>query len=989
MSRFTIFVYEYFKRRKTVFYAVLTLTSVFFAWFAGKLRFEEDLSQLLPSIKENGVERFAFSSLKVKDKVFLLFTGASPDELVEACDEFTQTLVERDSTHSIITDVFCSVDDDMLLDGINFLYDNAPVFLDESKYPALDSLLSTVAVERQMEENYATLTSVAGASLRDVITRDPIALRKVFAGGANSFGGGSALGGNFRLYANHFFTPDTTVLIAFIAPNFRALDSHLSTVLVDMLEQEVERFRANNPHIEILYHGAPVQSVSNADRIRQDVALTVSISLIIILTLLLFCFRNKSALLHLLAPVVYGTLFAMATMYFIKGSMSIMAIGIGAIVLGVAFSYCLHMICHSKYVGNTARALKDQTVPVTLGSLTTIGAFIGLLLTDSELLHDFGLFASLALAGTTVFALLFLPQFFRADDCNRKSKKAFALLERINSYPFEKNKWLIALICLICPVCFIASGSVKFDPNLRNIGYLNAQLVRSHSLLASKTAGNNTTFYFAATAGTPDSAFIGSLNLSCRLDSLLAAGDIAGYSAPSLLFVPQAEQLKRIRLWNTFWNDERKADLLEKVRAAAEKHRFAETTFEPFADLLDGDYQPVELHNAEILPEALLSNIIEQSNNRWLVFTPVLMRPEQLWETGRKITGKGDYLALDPMFYASDMVEAIGADFNTTLAVSSIFVLIVLLLAFGNPLITLLAFLPMALSWYIVLGIMSMSGISFNLINIIVSSFIFGVGVDYSIFVMDGLLEQYRTRRPLLVYHKSAIFFSAIILIIVIVSLLFAVHPAIRSIGTATLTGMVATILISYTLQPFLFNLLINARASKGSAPVALTSLLCRRKSLRRAIRNNYLYKGNSIERRLRRELDATANYALLNEMLANKTSILDYGCGYGFTAYCAALANTGIDITGVDDNSETLAIANNCYMKTDRMSFCADMPNQNNFDIVIINKSPDERTLTAMLAGTRTLVVRRSLNCPITGFNKYKSDKIYTVYIAGSEIAN
>ena len=960
MSRFTVFVYGYFKRRKAIFYSVLTLTTVFFAWFAGKVRFEEDLTQLLPSIKENGVERFAFSSLKVKDKVFLLFTGAEPDELVDACDEFAQILMDCDSTHNIITDVFCRVDDDILLDGINFLYDNAPVFLDESKYATLDSLLSADAIDSQMEENYETLTSATGASMRDMITRDPIAIRKVFASGGpgNLGGGGSGLGGNFRLYANHLFTPDTTVVIALIAPNFKALDSRQSTMLVDMLGREAKNFRASHPDIEILYHGAPVQSVSNADRIRQDMALTVSISLVIILILLLFCFRNKSTLLHLLVPVVYGTLFAMAMMYFIKGSMSIMAIGIGAIILGVAFSYCLHMICHSKYVGETEKALKDQTVPVTLGSLTTIGAFMGLMLTDSELLHDFGLFASLALAGTTVFALLFLPQFFRADDCCRKSKIAFDLLERINSYPFERNRWLIAIICLVCPVCYIASDSVKFDPNLRNIGYLNAQLVRSQTLLASKTAGNNATFYFAAVASEPDSAFISSHRLSCRLDSLLVSGDIAGYSAPSMLFIPQEEQWRRIELWNTFWNDERKAAAQERVTQAAEKYRFAESTFEPFAELLEGEYQPVALHESGILPDALLSNIVEHSDNRWLVFTPVLMRPEQLWETGRKITGKGEYLALDPMFYASDMVEAIGADFNTTLAVSSLFVLVVLLLAFGNPLITLLAFLPMGLSWYIVLGIMSMSGMSFNLINIIISSFIFGVGVDYSIFVMDGLLEQYRSRRPLLVYHKSAIFFSAIILIIVIVSLLFAVHPAIRSIGTATLTGMVATIVISYSLQPFLFNLLVSARADRGKAPVSIASLLCRRKSIRRSLRNNYLYKGNNVERALRRELAATNNYAILDEILVNKTSMLDYGCGYGFVAYRAALANPDLNITGVDSDSEALEIANNCYLKTDRINFTTTIP-QTSFDIVIINKPPSQQTLDKLHSLSKTILVR------------------------------
>ena len=54
-----------------------------------------------------------------------------------------------------------------------------------------------------------------------------------------------------------------------------------------------------------------------------------------------------------------------------------------------------------------------------------------------------------------------------------------------------------------------------------------------------------------------------------------------------------------------------------------------------------------------------------------------------------------------------------------------------------------------------------------------------------------------------------AIFFSAIILVIVTASLLFAVHPAIRSIGLITLIGMASTIMISYALQPFVFRQLM------------------------------------------------------------------------------------------------------------------------------------------------------------------------------------
>ena len=86
-----------------------------------------------------------------------------------------------------------------------------------------------------------------------------------------------------------------------------------------------------------------------------------------------------------------------------------------------------------------------------------------------------------------------------------------------------------------------------------------------------------------------------------------------------------------------------------------------------------------------------------------------------------------------------------------------------------------------------------------------VSTFIFGIGVDYSIFIMEGLLARHRGTGDLLLPHKSAIVFSAFVLLVGVGSLFFAVHPAIRSVGLVTIIGMVSTVIISYALQPYLF----------------------------------------------------------------------------------------------------------------------------------------------------------------------------------------
>jgi predicted RND superfamily exporter protein len=962
-------VYHFFKKKKVLFYSMVLLSSLVFGFFALKINFEEDITSLLPAVEEGGSEKLVFSNLKVKDKVFVQFNAVSdtvsPEALIEACDAFVEALLEKDTLHNAIGTVLYRLDDGFLETAIRFLYENVPVFLDSSQYGDLEALFQNEHIEKQMQENYTLAASAAGMAFLEMIVQDPVGMRNIFISGMGDMGAG--LGGNYTFYDSHIFSPDTTVAIAFISPNFKSFDSKQGLRLSKMIEEEMDSFHKKNSGIEILYHGSPIQGVYNSKRIKQDLLLTISISLVLIFVLLLMCFKNKSTLLYLIAPVLYGTLFALAVVYWVQGSMSLMAVGIGAVIMGVAFSYCLHVITHFKYFNNPVYVLWDQVDPVVLGSLTTIGAFVGLIFTQSELLNDFGLFASLGVAGTALFCLFFLPQFFNTKN-NKKRGKAFDVIEKINAYPVEKHRWLIVLIVAVSVFCIAISSRVGFDSDLRNLGYHHKKIVRSQNLLASKTTNNYSTVYFAASSSDLDSALVSAKKLCQKLDKQVKQHHIQGYSTMFSLFIPMEEQQKRIERWNAFWTSDKKEEVKRKIETAASRHGFTSGTFTPFYNMLDYEYEPVSLYDAEILPEELQENIIEFSGDKYLVFIPVRMDKQQVVEVGDAVIDKDpNHIVIDPMYYTSDMVKMVHNDFNLALGITTLFVLIVLLISYKSILLAAIAFLPMGLSWYIVLGFMAVFGMNFNLINIVISAFIFGVGVDYSIFIMDGLLEKYRRNDPVLTYHKTAIFFSAVILIIVISSLLFAIHPAISSIGASTLVGMISTIMIAYILQPYLFSVLVTNRAKQGKAPLALDNLFTTRNEWAvRQIKNNYLYKRHKVERLLKKELRQTTNYSLLTHAAKDKAALLDYGCGNGYASYWAALQNNQMHITGFDLDKEYIALSDNCYQKTSLMTFTVDVAVlEENYDLLILQKEyqeVDEKILNRLFSNAKTILVRKAI---------------------------
>lgn len=842
MYKIFVPLYHFFERHRLLMYATIAVTTVVFVIFGLKVRLEEDITKLIPSTgsSEKGL---AFGSLRVKDKIFVQVAsreGAEVelDTLISYVDSFAGTLVERDARSHNIDGILYNtdgIDFPTILDSLKAFF---PIFIDESAYAQFDSLMTPQRAAEQMEWNLLAVSEelpeddpmveLAGDDLAmysliaGLPYLDPLGFRGAFADGISANSGI----GSFTLLSRedddeieaprYFVSKDKTVAYLFISPCFASTDTGAGTDLVDMIREEAEAFNAAHSDAEVLFHGAPVRSVNNSNRIKKDLLLTIGLSLLVILILITTCFKDWKVIPFQLLPVGYGTFFALACVYWIKGGMSLLAMGIGAIVLGVALSYCLHIITHFKYLGDPEQVLHDESTPVVLGVLTTVGAFLGLLFTQSELLRDFGIFASLALLGSTLFALIFLPHFFRKGDTG-KNWKAFRVIDRISAFSIDKRHLPMAIVFVVTILCICFSPKVSFDKDLRNLSYFEEETLRSEKLYADMNfRSDSINAYYAAADPDLDKALLHNSRIIRTVDSLQRCGIVHHYSGiTSKIFIPEEIQRRRIDAWNAYWTPEKQAQARETVLSAAADAQFEcdWDNFPDFEEMISQQFDPsatFNVYESGLFPESVTSNFIEYCDGRYLVFTPVqCAKVEEKDAISDIVTQKGmsDHaIAVDPMYYIRDMVEIVHRDFDIAVAISSIFVFLVLLLSFHSIWSALLSFLPMALSWYVVKGAMVLLGLQFNLINIVISTFIFGIGVDYSIFVMEGLLSFARTgSSKLLVWHKSAIFFSAVVLLIVMASLLFAVHPSISSIGLSALIGMATTVIFTYTIQPWIF----------------------------------------------------------------------------------------------------------------------------------------------------------------------------------------
>lgn len=865
MSKIFTRLYIWFRAHKTVFWITLILSVLSMCLMASRIEFEENVTSFFPSSKNSSHLADVYSHLKVSDKIVVMFTPhqdesearsgvesrevlTSPDDqLLSEASERLGELFSDSEDKSLIDNYMCEVGQADISEMMNFILGHLPCLMDDSDFRHLEELERPSAVDSAIMNDYVNLISPAGFAMKDYILADPLAI------GSSVLGRTAELNpvSEYKVRSGHVFTPDGRTMLTFIEPAFPSGETAHNDDLVDLIEASLHTLSEEFPSISLHYFGGPVMSVYNARQIKRDTYSTSIVALIIIVLFILAVFKRKRSVFLILCPVLYGALFALALSWLIQGSISGIAVGAGAAIMGVALSYSIHLLAHQNHVHTVEQLLDELCSPMIIGSVTTIGAFAGLLFTSSKLLQDFGLFASLTLLGTMIFCLVFLPRFLTAQ-ADLREGRILRGIEKFSSYPFHKNKWLVGALIILTVVCTYMSTKVGFDSDMMDLTYWEPKLKEAETILSGKTgvnadagvaegAGkpvaeesesgekslsgvaeevqvNEKSVMFVSVGKTAGEAFAAQKKTLAQLDSLKAKGLILNYSDGGSFVRSQEEQQANLAKWQAWWTEERVTRLKSEVAEAAVKYGFREDSFDAALTSLINNCETIDYFSGEGMPEAV-SAWLGNSDDLKMLITRVSLDERLIDQVYGTFSDRADLVIFDQAYFANQAAKSINDDFYLILFISSCLIFFVLWLSYGRLELALLSFLPMAVGWLIITGIMGILGVQFNIVNIILSTFIFGMGDDFSIFILEGLLHKYKTGRELLNSHKTAIFFSSFTMIVGIGALIFAKHPALHSIALITILGMVAVVLISYTAEPLIFNAFVTRPTSQGRPP--------------------------------------------------------------------------------------------------------------------------------------------------------------------------
>jgi len=807
-------VYQFLQKNRIASAMLLLLVLFGLVFLVSKIRFEEDISKLIPINSNNQDFQKVLKTVNFTDKIIVNIHRSDSSE-IEDLTEYASEIIDSLEAHSAtyIKNIRGKVKDNDLLRTMDFVYENLPLFLDKQDYNHITAKLQKDSISAITETNYRTLISPSGIVSKDIILKDPLGLSFIALKKLRQLG----VTDDFVLKDGFLVSKDEKNILLFITPTFGSSETAENSKFAEQLYSLQNRLnRKYSGKVKSEYFGAALIAVANAQQIKKDIQFTVGIAMSLLILVFIFFYRKIYVPIILFVPTIFGGLLAVALLYLIRAEISAISLGIGSVLLGVTLDYSLHILTHIRNNETLESLYKDVTEPILMSSLTTALAFLCLLFLDSQALQDLGIFAAVSVLGASVFALFFIPLVYK-NPLSRKQQ--VNVLDKVADYPFHKNKWLLGGLGLVLIVSIFTYHKVEFNKDISKLNYEPAEIKIAMQHLDELTDISSKSVYLATYGKSVEGTLQLNDSIHETLEFLKEEGKISSFSSIGALVHSQRDQRKNIAQWEQFWNEKRKDNLKSNLIESGEERGFKPTTFTRFYTFLDENFETLKPEDYQQIPSVLLEDYITTEADFTTITTLIKLEDENTSDIKNIFREIPNTIVIDRQEMNETFLGNLKNDFNSLIGYCLLAVLLILFLFFRSFSLTLVTAVPIFLTWFLTLGIMGLFHIQFNIFNIIISTFIFGLGIDYSIFMTKGLLKELRTGEKVMATHKTSIMLSVLTTILGVGVLVFAKHPALYSISIVSIIGIFSAMITAFTLQPLLFKLFIGSSKKRPIAP--------------------------------------------------------------------------------------------------------------------------------------------------------------------------
>jgi len=801
-----------------VFLSILTAGG--FALYS--LKMEEDIGALLTGDEESQKIHRIFKSFKATERITIYFQTPHQDPmLLSACAE---RLAETMKAKPEVREIIYQPEEAFFRRFQEILFEELPFFIEPQDYVKIQKQLNPDSICHKLNVASRLLLSPASEMIVPFIVHDPLNISAPILQKLEALKNEET----FSSQTGYFTSADNQTIFLFLYPRAPASETAVNSLLIQHLDSTLQQIQKEHPAVSYGYTGSPAVAVCNAKQIRHDIMLSSTVSGVLLLILLLLYFRTFYIFPVFLLPFFSAGALAIIFIFVLKDGVSIISLSLASVLLAITVDYILHLLIHYKHTRSVGKMMKEVVTILLLACFTTAVSFL-VLVFHSEALRDFAFFAGVFVFSSAIAALVFLPHFLPSPVGNSIffQQNSFAkLVEKIAQYPYEKNKILKITLLLLTLISIPALNADLFEGDMNKLSYVSASLQKAEDTLHQLHEHKLKNIFFISYGSTLEETLVEQEKMDFFLQQELKKGNLQKIFSPLFLFKSKKKQKECAQNWNQFWNHSRRDSIQKWFTTLGVQYNFSADAFEPFLKITKKRFEYQSETNRQWLLNSPLGNYFSKSPEGEMYCVSLLRSDAKnksaLYNNYKAIkeqSKKSSTLFTDKQYFINHLVEVLKDNFNFLLNLLIFPLLGIFIFRYRRIEMAFLAILPLLLSWVWLAGIMNLTGFTFNIFNIILCTFIFGLGDDYSIFMLEGMRKEYSGEKNILISYQTSVFLSVLTTLMGMGALGLAKHPVLQSLAALSVIGILCVLMVSRVIQPWLFQKFILERTEKGRPP--------------------------------------------------------------------------------------------------------------------------------------------------------------------------
>jgi len=583
-------------------------------------------------------------------------------------------------------------------------------------------------------------------------------------------------------------------ILIIVTAQSSSLDESTSQALTRVIEKAGEKVADQG--VELTWMGAHRASLDNSAAIKKDIHLTAPVTILLIIIICLSVYGRFHYGLLVFVPTILGILFSFA-LYSVFNTISIIMIGFSAALAGMSVDYAIHFFYHLQSCPEDPTPARSIGRAILASAFTTAGAFAVLAFARIPALTQLGFLTALSILFVALFSLWALPAFFTARK-NKGSRPKVNLPSIFSLFytrlPLAKISWSFIALAL---VLWFFAIQITFDGDPDNLNGMAASTIKAQEKIEEHWRGIDEGTYCAVSGSSQAEALRNAeKQLVPCIESLIVSNTIFKTKTIVDILPSPAQQARNLDRWLSFWENQDRTLLKNTIIEVTEKMGIPADRFLPYcSQLIDTAAIPVLTLTSfpTGLQQGLIGNYLFEKKGLWYAGVPVILTKGAQWERLSKEALDHGVLAVNDALLGLRLMSLVKQGFSSILFIIPFFVIILLFIIFHKPGIVLLGVIPSLLSTGITLGAMSLLSLPINIVSSMVLAFIFGLGIDYTVFMIHTIQHSNLPTPRRYSQGASSISVAALTTLSGLGMMVFASHPVLSLLGKVGTLGILSS----------------------------------------------------------------------------------------------------------------------------------------------------------------------------------------------------